>query len=135
MTDQKTTHKWDAYVAEAAVDDFVLELPDGDTIAFKNPSGPALLQIGEGTRRGDLDQILHAIAGDAYPRMIELMGNAGHAALASLVEDLMDHFGLYEPVALQSPTGKRINVSRPTEIRRHLNMGWRPVGEPGASLA
>ena len=135
MTDQKTTHKWDAYVAEAAVDDFVLELPDGDTVAFKNPTGPALLQIGEGTRRGDLDQILHAIAGDAYPRMIELMENAGHAALASLVEDLMDHFGLYEPVALQSPTGKRINVSRPTEIRRHLNQGWRPVGELGASLA
>lgn len=125
-----TTHKqWSTYAEEAKVEDFVLEVDGDDPIVFTNPSATALLRIAEGVQRGDIDLILTALCGDNYDRVYALLGSAGHSAMAALTEDLMDHFNLYDPVSFQSPTGKRLEVTRPTEARKLVNQGWRPVGE------
>lgn len=131
MTKQFKT--WDEYTEEARVEPFRLVVSDDETIVIQPPSGAALLHIMSGLRQGDLEMILNALAGDEWSRLEELFSTAGHKALPALVEDMMDHFDLYEPVTLVGPGGGKVTRKRPTQIAAMLNQGYRPLGEAVAS--
>lgn len=129
-TDFKT---WDQYTREAEVPPFELPVSAEETLTFECPSGTALLRVMQGLRSGDLELILRAVVGEQWQRVEELLGNAGHKAFPALVEDMMAHFDMYDDVALVSPDGGKRTARRPTEIKRLLDIGYRPVGEGRAS--
>ena len=129
MATSTTPKRWDQYVEEAKVAPFLLPVDDDETLTFENPSGAALVQIMDGLRKGDLELILSALAGDNWPRLQELFGGAGHKAMPLLTEDLMDHFDLYEPVTLVGPGGGKLTRKRPREVQALINQGYRPLGE------
>lgn len=126
---QTAYRKWDQYVEEAQIEPFKLEVSEGETLVFNAPSGVGLIAIMRGLRMGDIEVILSNLAGDQWDRLLELFGGAGHKAMPSLCEDLMDHFELYDPVTLVGPGGGKVTRSRPTEIKAMINQGYRPVGE------
>lgn len=125
----KTFKTWDAYTEEAKIPSFDLKVSDDETLIFEAPSGVALIQIMRGLRNGDLEVILANLAGDQWDRLLELFGGAGHKVMPALTEDLMDHFELYEDVTLVGPGGGKVTRRRPTDIKRMIDQGYRPVGE------
>lgn len=129
----KTFKTWDQYAEEAAGEPFVLRVSEDETLEFEMPSGTALIRIMQGLRTGDLELTLHAIAGEQWPRVEELLSKAGHKALPNLVEDMLDHFDLYEPVTLIGPGGGKVTRKRPRDIQMLINQGYRPAGEAPAS--
>lgn len=130
----KTEFKsWDQYTREAQVPPFELPVSDEETLVFECPSGTALLRVSQGLRNGDIELILRAVVGDQWERVEELLGAAGHKAFPALVEDMMAHFELYEDVPMVSPDGGKRTARRPSEIKRLLAIGYRPVGEEIAS--
>lgn len=129
----KAFKTWDEYTREAKIEPFRLQISDEETLVIEAPSATALMQIMHGLRAGDLEVILHALAGGSWSRLEELFGGVGHKAMPALTEDMMDHFDLYEPVTLVGPGGGKVTRKRPTEINAMLNQGYRPVGEARAS--
>lgn len=125
----KQFKKWDQYAAEAAVEPFQLPVSEDETLLFEVPSGVAIMRIAQGLRSGDLELILRSVVGDQWPRVQELLGGVGHKALPSLVEDMLDHFELYEDVALVGPGGGKVTARRPREIQALVSQGYRPAGE------
>lgn len=123
------THTWDSYVQEAKIEPFRLVVSDAETLTFEAPSGVALMRIMQGMREGDPELILVALTGDQWPRLEELLGGAGHKAFPALVEDLCDHFEIYEDVTLVGPGGGKVTARRPRKIQALINQGYRPVGE------
>src|SRR5690606_2269753 len=107
---------------------------EGDVIEVECPSGVAIMRISQGLRSGDLALILRALVGDHWERFEELLGKAGHKVMSRIVEDMMDHFDLYEDVTLVSPDGGKRKARRPREVQRLIDLGYRPVGEARASL-
>lgn len=124
---------WDQYAGEAEVPPFELPIGADETLIFECPTGVGLMRISQGIRTGDLELILRAITGDQWDRIENLLGTAGHKVLANLVEDMLDHFDLYEDVTLVSPDGGKRKARRPREIQRLLDLGYRPAGEARAS--
>jgi len=133
MARKQTEYTWDTYVEEARIEPFRLKVSTDETLEFEAPTGTALLRIMQGLRRGDLELILRSLVGDDWERVENLLGNAGHKALPSLVEDMLDHFDLYEPVTLIGPGGGKVTKKRPRDIQALLNQGYRPAGEAPAS--
>lgn len=133
MSRKQTEYTWDSYVEEARIESFRLKVSTDETLEFEAPTGTALLRIMQGLRRGDLELILRSLVGDDWERVENLLGAAGHKALPSLVEDMMDHFDLYEPVTLIGPGGGKVTKKRPREIQVLINQGYRPAGEAPAS--
>jgi hypothetical protein len=129
MTRQQEFKTWDQYTEEAAIAPFRLVISETETLVFEAPSGTALIRIMHGLRAGDLEAILVALVGEQWQRVEELLGQAGHKALPALVEDMMEHFDLYEPVTLIGPGGGKVTRSRPRDIQRLLEQGYRPAGE------
>jgi hypothetical protein len=125
----KNFKRWDDYATEARIDPFELQVSDDETLSFEVPSGVAIMRIAQGIRTGDLELILRALVGDQWERVESLLGSAGHKALPALVEDMLDHFDLYENVTLVGPGGGRVTAKRPREIQALLNQGYRPAGE------
>lgn len=132
MNDQQFK-TWDQYKEEAYIAPFSLKVSEDEVLVFENPSGTALLRITQGLRNGDVALILSAVAGDNSERVFELLNDVGHKAVSQLVEDLMDHFGLYEPITLVGPHGGSVVAKRPTEVQKLINQGWRPAGEAPTS--
>ena len=133
MAAKQQTHRWDKYVEEAQIEPFRLQVSDDETLVFPPPSGVALIRIAQGLRSGDIELILRCLVGDDWPRLEELLGGAGHKAFPALVEDMMDHFDLYEEVALEGPGGGRVRARRPREIQSLIAQGYRPAGEARSS--
>lgn len=133
MPAPRTFKTWDQYTEEAKLEPFPLPISEEETLVFEAPTGVALIKITEGLRNGDIVTILSALAGDRWPRLLELFGDVGHKALPALTEDLMDHFDLYEPVVLVGPGGGKVTRKRPREIQAMLEQGYRPAGEARAS--
>ncbi len=133
MARKQTEYTWDSYVEEARIEPFRLKVSAEETLEFAAPTGTALLRIMQGLRRGDLELILRSLVGDDWERVENLLSRAGHKALPSLVEDMMDHFDLYEPVTLIGPGGGKVTKKRPREIQALINQGYRPAGEAPAS--
>lgn len=129
------TFTWDDYVEEAKGEPFTLTVSPDETLTFEMPSGTALLRIMQGLRSGDLELILFNIVGEEWPRIEVLLADAGHKALPRLVEDMMDHFDLYEKVTLIGPSGGKVTRKKPREVRAMMEQGYRPVGEAPASSA
>lgn len=130
---QKQFKSWDQYTEEAAGEPFRLPINEEETLVFEMPSGTALLRILQGLRSGDLELILRSVVGEDWPRIEHLLSKAGHKALPMLVEDMLDHFDLYEPVTLIGPSGGKVTKKRPREIQMLINQGYRPAGEAPAS--
>jgi hypothetical protein len=126
---QQQTARWDQYVEEARIEPFRLEVSDDETLVIEAPTGVSLMRIMRGLREGDLEAIIIGLTGDQWGRLQQLMGGAGHKAMPKLVEDLMDHFEIYDDVTLVGPSGGQVTERRPTKIQKLLNMGYRPVGE------
>lgn len=126
---EATYYTWDNYVREAARPDFVLKVSDTEEVRITNPTGVQTMRVSQGLRNGDLDAILVGLTGDQYPRMVELLSSVGHEALPKLVEDLMDHFHMYDEVELRGPGGGIVKASRPTKIQQLIRAGYVPVGE------
>jgi len=124
---------WDQYTEEASLAPFELPVSEEETLVFEAPDGNALIRIHQGLRMGDLELILRSLVGDDWPRVEELLGKASHKALPALVEDMLDHFDLYEKVTLIGPGGGKVTKKRPREIRALLAQGYRAVGEAPAS--
>lgn len=121
---------WDQYVDEADVPDFVVRLPgDKGDLRVTNPTGARLMRIAQGTRSGDLEVVLAALTGDAWPTVEELLQTSPGRVMAKLTEDIMDHFKLYEPVTLVNKSGNKVTETRPTQVQKWLDRGYRPVGE------
>ena len=127
MTQQFKT--WDQYTEEARIEPFELRVSEDEKLVFEAPTGNALIRIHQGLREGDLELILRSLVGDDWPRIEELLDSASHKALPMLVEDMMDHFDLYEKVTLVGPGGGRVTRKRPREIRAMIEQGYKPVGE------
>ena len=125
----KTFKTWDQYADEAKIAPFELKISDDETLVFETPTGAALIQIARGLRAGDLELILANVAGDQWERLLQLFGGVGHKAMPALTEDLMDHFELYEDVTLVGPGGGKVTRRRPTDIKRMIDQGYRPLGE------
>lgn len=133
MSRKQSEYSWDKYVEEAKGEPFILNT-NGEKLVFEMPSGIALIQVAKGHRAGDPELILYAVAGEQWDKLRELLGSAGHRAMKDLVDDMMDHFDLYEDVKLVSPNGdKTLTRRRPREIQVMLEQGWRPAGEAPAS--
>lgn len=133
MARKQTEYTWDTYVEEARIEPFRLKVSTDETLEFEAPTGTALIQIMRGLRQGDLELILHSLVGDDWERVDILLSQAGHKALPALVEDMMDHFDLYEPVTLIGPGGGKVSKKRPRDIQALINQGYRPAGEAPAS--
>lgn len=134
MSAKQQFKTWDQYVTEAKIEPF--EIPvgkDAEPIVIDNPTGARLLRITQGLRQGDLELILVALCGDAWEKVEALMDSAPHGVLPELVEDMMNHFDLYEDVTLVGPGGGKVTARRPREIQGLINRGYRPVGEAEAS--
>lgn len=129
----RTFKTWDQYTEEATLAPFELPVSKEETLVFEAPDGNALIRIHQGLRLGDLELILRSLVGDDWPRIEELLGKASHKALPALVEDMLDHFDLYEKVTLLGPGGGKVTKKRPREIRALLAQGYRVVGEAQAS--
>ena len=130
---QKESYNWDQYVAEAEAPDFVLKSGDEEKMRVHNPTGVQIMRVSQGLRSGDLDLMLVGLTGEAYPQAIELLSKAGHKALPRLVEDLMDHFNLYDEIELVGPGGGTVRETRPTKILQLLKLGYVVKGEAPAS--
>lgn len=126
-------YSWDDFVTEAEIQPYELKVSADKTIVIDNPSGAALMHISSGMRNGDLEFILVNLCGDSWPDVQELVQDAPHGVLPSLVESLMDHFDLYEPITLIGPGGGKVVRRKPREIRAMMNQGYRPMGETAAS--
>lgn len=133
MARKQTEYTWDTYVEEAQIEPFRLKVSAEETLEFEAPSGNALLRIMQGIRRGDLELILRSLVGDDWERVEDLLDKASHKALPALVEDMLDHFDLYEPVTLIGPGGGKVTKKRPRDIQALINQGYRPAGEAPAS--
>lgn len=129
----KQEYSWDKYVEEAAGEPFRLRVDKDTLLEFPMPTGAALLRITQGLRSGDLELILRAVVGDDWPEVEQLLGRAGHKALPALVEDMLDHFDLYEDVTLVGPGGGRVKRRRPRDIQAMMDQGYVPAGERQAS--
>jgi len=133
---EKQTKRWDQYVEEARIPPFEIVVSDEETLVIEAPTGVALERYAEGARKGDLALVMWALVGDHWDRIRELLGKPGtsHKAMRNLIEDLCDHFQLYEPVTFVGPSGGKKTVTRPTEMQRLVDMGWRPaMGEAQSS--
>ena len=122
-------YKWDDYAREAEVAPFVLRVSEDEAITIQNPTGVQIMRLGQGLRAGDLDLMLFALTGDSHTDITRLLGKVGHKALPKLIEDLMDHFGLYEDVDLRGPSGGVVTERRPDKIRALVRAGYKPLGE------
>lgn len=130
---RKPEYTWDTYVEEAKGEPFRLKVDEETSLVFEMPTSTALLRVMEGLRSGDLELILRAIVGDEWYEVEKLLSRAGHKALPSLVEDMLDHFDLYPEVTLVGPGGGKVKRKRPREIEAMLEQGYRPLGEAPAS--
>jgi|SRR5690625_1332284 len=126
-------YTWDNYVEEAKGEPFRLKVDEETTLVFEMPTATALLRVMQGIRSGDLELILRNIVGEDWPEVEKLLNRAGHKALPRLVEDMLDHFDLYEEVTLVGPGGGKVKRKRPREIQAMLEQGYRPLGEAPAS--
>lgn len=133
MANNQREYDWDSYADEAKVPDFVLKRDGEEVLRVANPTGVQVLRISQGFRRGDIDLMLQAMTGDAYDQAMNLLSQVGHKAFSRLVEDMMEHFGLYDEVELVGPSGGTVRETKPTKIMQLLKMGYVPKGEARAS--
>lgn len=117
------TYNWDDYTAEAEAPDFVLTTADGE-IRITNPTGARVVRLAQAMQRGDMDAMLLALTGDAYPEVNKLLATSGHKALPRLLEDLQQHFDMYDDVELVSPDGVTVKATTPKRIRELLALGY-----------
>lgn len=96
---KNTPKRWDAYVAEADIPDFVLEVSDdrSQDIRVKCPTGDQVIDAYNAREDGDVETGLKHLTGDAYEQVRALVGNAPYKAMNALFEDISDHFELRDP--------------------------------------
>ena len=127
----RKVHSVQKYIDEARVDPFVLGLPDGTELEIEGPTGASLNLFGQAASTGDVDAMLVALCGDAYPAVRDVFDHAGYTATVAVLEDMLGHFGLDNgatEVTLQGPGGGTVRESDPRKIEALLKRGWK-LGE------
>ena len=124
MTTEPTTLVWDAYAAEAQQAPLDIKVSADDTIRITPPSGAAVVQFSRAYRAGDLEAMLWALCGEAWPRVQELIGTAPLKAMENLIADIALHFDLYPEVSLTGPGGGSTTEKDPRRIEQKLKTGW-----------
>lgn len=130
MTQHQQQFKtWDQYAEEAAAPSFELPVSEDETIIIKAPTGASLVQWARAYRSGDVEAMLIVLCGEEWPRIEQLLGQAGHKAMENLITDMMLFFDLAEDLELVGPSGGKIKEKDPRKIRALMNKGYRPAGE------
>ena len=129
MSKKETTVQFNKYVEEAQSPDFVIKVDDTTEIRVTNPDYMRLERFAQGSRSGDLDVVLGALCGAAVTDIKKLLAKAGHKAVPALMEDIMDHFDMYDEIELVGPGGGVVTEKRPTKIKTLIGLGYRPKGE------
>lgn len=126
---EKQFKTWDQYAEEGARPPFQLKVSEEETVEVQMPTGAALVRFASSYRDGDMQAMLYAMCGDAWPRIEELISKAPYKAMENLVTDMMLHFELAEEHELVAPGGGKRYERDPRKIRALLRQGWRPAGE------
>lgn len=129
MSKKETTVQFNKYVEEAKAPDFVIKIDDTNEIRVTNPDYMRLERFAQGSRSGDLDLVLSSLCGDATNDIKKMLAKAGHKAVPALMEDIMDHFDMYDEIELVGPGGGVVSEKRPTKIKALIGLGYRPKGE------
>lgn len=98
---KNTPKRWDSYVAEADIPDFILEISDNrdEDIHIKCPTGDQVIDAYRTREEGDVEAGLQHLTGDAYDKVRELIGGAPYPAMNALFEDITNHFELGDPTS------------------------------------
>jgi len=130
-TKKQAGYDFDKYVEEAEVEDFVITLKDGDDIHITNPGYDRLERYAQGVRSGDLELVFGSLCGDAFLAVKAALAKkkAGQKAIPAIMEDILDHFEMYDEIELVGPGGGVVTEKRPTKIRALIGLGYRPKGE------
>lgn len=92
----RTTIVWDSYVAEAALEPFVITFADAtrDDIVIDEPDGGTLMDAQDAAQNMSLEDQLRMVAGSSADEIVELLRKAPQSAVMKFVNDVMHHFGL-----------------------------------------
>ncbi|AZS11712.1 tail assembly chaperone [Arthrobacter phage Maja] len=126
---QKQFKRWDQYVEEAKHDAFELPVSEKETLIIEAPTGASLIQWARAYRSNDAEVMLAVLCGDQWPRVEQLLAQAGHKAMENLITDMMIHFDLAEDMTLIGPGGGKVTEKDPRKIRLLLKQGYRLEGE------
>jgi hypothetical protein len=86
------TYRFDQYVEDAAVDPYVLEMPNGqDSIVIDYPDGDSLLKLEESSSSRER---LKLLLGAEYETAWAAIGKAKGSVMTAIVVDICKHFGL-----------------------------------------
>ncbi|AZS11713.1 tail assembly chaperone [Arthrobacter phage Maja] len=125
---QKQFKRWDQYVEEAKHDAFELPVSEKETLIIEAPTGASLIQWARAYRSNDAEVMLAVLCGDQWPRVEQLLAQAGHKAMENLITDMMIHFDLAEDMTLIGPGGGKVTEKDPRKIRLLLKQGYRLEG-------
>lgn len=129
MPKTKQFKRWDEYVKEAEKEPFELPISDDETLVIEAPTGVRMLNAARAFRDGDPEAMLVALCGDQWPRINELLGQAGFTAMQELSTDMMIHFDLMDEITLVGPGGGEVVESDPRRLQALLKTGYRVKGE------
>lgn len=100
------TYRFDRYVAEAAVEPFVLEVGDDEVIEIAAPTTEAILLLEES--RSSRER-LRLLAGPAADKLMDLIAGQPMHVMSALVLDIGRHFGV--DISQAPPGGSRASLS------------------------
>jgi hypothetical protein len=129
MSQKQQFKRWDQYVEEAKHDPFELPVSQEETLIVEAPTGASLIQWARAYRSNDAEAMLIVLCGDQWPRVEQLLSQAGHKAMENLITDMMIHFDLAEDMTLIGPGGGKVTEKDPRKIRLMLKQGYRLEGE------
>lgn len=97
---RNTPKRWDAYVEEAEVPDFILEVDDdrNNDIRISCPTAEQIIAAQQ-VRDEDIEENLRSLCGDQFDRVRELIAGAPWTAMVALADDISNHFELAGPTS------------------------------------
>lgn len=97
---RNTPKRWDAYVQEAEVPDFILEVDDDrdNDIHIVCPTADTIIAAKD-AHEEDIEEGLRLLCGDAFEQVRALIGPAPWPAMVALFNDINNHFDLGDPTS------------------------------------
>jgi hypothetical protein len=100
---------WDEYVGDAQRAPIVINISNTETVSASMPTGEQIERLNTAATAGDQAVLLDELFGvDGAARLREIGRSAPAFALANLVNDVLDEFGMSAPVltAVRAVLGK-----------------------------
>ena len=86
---------FDQYVEEAnAVKQFVLPISAEEAITVECPTSNGLIALADAQMRQDMLTMANIVFTTDAPRVLELVGDKRFTVLATIVNDIMQHYGM-----------------------------------------